>query len=177
MIKVCFTYALIEYLLYACLFAIEYSECTACYFESLGFDVFRIVFFILSDLLSDCLCVVTIACLRQIDRSVTSRSIKSFECESSSSTLQASSHFDHIPFHTQFLCISFTLKHCMSRIDNMWDGKQMRQYLLHVYYQTFGSYFYVCLLCHAMLVDVDWVLRVSMTDVRLLINGLLKVAT
>ena len=45
------------------------------------------------------------------------------------------------------------------------------------YYQTFGSYFYVCLLCHAMLVDVDWVLRVSMTDVRLLINGLLKVAT
>ena len=34
-----------------------------------------------------------------------------------------------------------------------------------------------CLLCHAMLVDVDWVLRVSMTDVRLLINGLLKVAT
>ena len=35
------------------------------------------------------------------------------------------------------------------------------------YYQTFGSYFYVCLLCHAMLVDVDWV-SVSMTDVRLL---------
>ena len=25
------------------------------------------------------------------------------------------------------------------------------------YYQTFGSYFYVCYLCHAMLVDVDWV--------------------
>ena len=44
------------------------------------------------------------------------------------------------------------------------------------YYQTFGSYFYVCLLCHAMLVDVDWV-SVSMTDVRLLINGLFKVAT
>ena len=32
------------------------------------------------------------------------------------------------------------------------------------------------LICHAMLVDVDWV-SVSMTDVRLLINGLLKVAT
>ena len=30
---------------------------------------------------------------------------------------------------------------------------------------------------YVMLVDVDWVLRVSMTDVRLLINGLLKVAT
>ena len=39
-----------------------------------------------------------------------------------------------------------------------------------------GSYFYVCLLCHAMLVDVDWV-SVSMTDVRLMINGLFKVAT
>ena len=45
------------------------------------------------------------------------------------------------------------------------------------YYQTFGSYFYVCLYFHAMLVDVDWV-SVSMTDVRLFkINGLFKVAT
>jgi hypothetical protein len=44
------------------------------------------------------------------------------------------------------------------------------------YYQIFGSYFYVCLLCHAMLVDVDWVSE-SMIDVRLLINGLFKVAT
>ena len=25
------------------------------------------------------------------------------------------------------------------------------------YYQTLGSYFYVCLYCYAMLVDVDWV--------------------
>ncbi len=32
------------------------------------------------------------------------------------------------------------------------------------------------LYCHAMLVDVVWVSE-SMTDVRLLINGLLKVAT
>ena len=31
-------------------------------------------------------------------------------------------------------------------------------------------------LCHAMLVDVDWV-SLSMTDVSLLINGLFKVAT
>ena len=30
--------------------------------------------------------------------------------------------------------------------------------------------------CHAMLVEVDWV-SVSMTDVRLLFNGLFKVAT
>ena len=29
----------------------------------------------------------------------------------------------------------------------------------------------LCLFCHAMLVDVDWV-SVSMTDVRLLVNGL-----
>ena len=28
-----------------------------------------------------------------------------------------------------------------------------------------------CLYCYAMFVDVDWVLRVSMTNVRLLING------
>ena len=34
-----------------------------------------------------------------------------------------------------------------------------------------------CLYCHAMLVDVDWVCVISMTDVRFLINGLLKVAT
>ena len=34
----------------------------------------------------------------------------------------------------------------------------------------------VFLYCYAMLVDVDWV-SVSMTDVRLLINGLHKVAT
>ena len=33
-----------------------------------------------------------------------------------------------------------------------------------------------CLYCYAMLVDVVWV-SVSMTDVRLLINGLFKVAT
>ena len=32
---------------------------------------------------------------------------------------------------------------------------------------TFGGYFYVCLNCYAMLVDVDWV-SVTMTDVRLL---------
>ena len=34
----------------------------------------------------------------------------------------------------------------------------------------------LCLYCYAMLVEVYWV-SVSMTDVRLLINGLLKVAT
>ena len=57
----------------------------------------------------------------------------------------------------------------------MWVlGSSSTYYLF--YYQTFGSYFYVCLYCYAMLVDVDWV-SVSMTDVRLLFNGLLKVAT
>ena len=34
-----------------------------------------------------------------------------------------------------------------------------------------GVTFTLCLYFHAMLVDVDWVLRVSMTDVRLLFNG------
>ena len=34
----------------------------------------------------------------------------------------------------------------------------------------------LCLYCYAMLVDVDWVSE-SLTDVRLLFNGLFKVAT
>ena len=34
----------------------------------------------------------------------------------------------------------------------------------------------LCLYCYAMLVDVDWV-SVFMTGVRLIFNGLLKVAT
>ena len=34
-----------------------------------------------------------------------SRDIKCFECESSPSTLQARSHFDHIPFNTQFYAL------------------------------------------------------------------------
>ena len=38
-------------------------------------------------------------------------------------------------------------------------------------YQTLGVISMLCLYRHAMLVDVDWVLSVSMTDVRLLING------
>src|SRR3954471_11863841 len=45
-------------------------------------------------------------CLLTIDdQSVASRTIKSFECESSSSTLQASSHFDHIPFIPSFYAL------------------------------------------------------------------------
>ena len=57
----------------------------------------------------------------------------------------------------------------------MWDWEVVEVVPITCYYQTFGSYFYVAY-CHAMLVDVDWV-SVSMTDVRLLINGLIKVAT
>ena len=58
----------------------------------------------------------------------------------------------------------------------MWVWEVVEVVPITCYYQTFGSYCYVCLLCHAMLVDVDWV-SVSMTDVGLLINGLFKVAT
>ena len=40
----------------------------------------------------------------------------------------------------------------------MWDWEVVVEVVpITCYYQTFGSYFYVCLLCHAMLVDVDWV--------------------
>ena len=58
----------------------------------------------------------------------------------------------------------------------MWVWEVVEVVPITCYYQTFGSYFYVCLLCQAMVVDVDWV-GVSMIDVRLLINGLFKVAT
>ena len=55
-----------------------------------------------------------------------------------------------------------------------WEVDEVEPIAL-LYYQTLGSYFYVCLYCYAMLVDVNWV-SLSMTDVILLINGLLKVA-
>ena len=55
-----------------------------------------------------------------------------------------------------------------------WEVDEVERNLF--YYQTFGSYFYVCLYCHIVLVDMDW-MSVSVTDVRLLINGLFKVAT
>ena len=45
------------------------------------------------------------------------------------------------------------------------------------YCQTFGSYFYVCLFCHAMLVDVDWVSDIHDRCEIDNFNGLSKVAT
>ena len=33
---------------------------------------------------------------------------------------KASSHFDHIPLLSSFYALVSTLKHCMSRFDNMW---------------------------------------------------------
>ena len=39
----------------------------------------------------------------------------------------------------------------------MWAWEVVEVVPISCYYQTFGSYFYVCLLCHAMLVDEDWV--------------------
>ena len=45
------------------------------------------------------------------------------------------------------------------------------------YYQTFGSYFYVFLLCQAMLVDVDWVSDIHDRCEIDNFNGLSKVAT
>ena len=44
-------------------------------------------------------------------------------------------------------------------------------------YQTLGSYFYVCLLCHAMLVDVDWVSDIHDRCELIIFNGLSKVDT
>ena len=101
------------------------------------------------------------------------------EWESSSSTLQASSHFDHTSLLPSFYCIRSILKQLHGEdLINMWVlGSRWGSTYYLFYYQTLGSYFYVFLLCHAMLVDVDWVSEFSMTDVRLLINGLFKAAT
>ena len=44
-------------------------------------------------------------------------------------------------------------------------------------YETFGSYLCVCLLCHAMLVDVDWVSDIHDRCEIDNFNGLSKVAT
>ena len=41
----------------------------------------------------------------RLKRSVTSRTIKSYECESSSSTVQASSHFDHTSLLPSFIAL------------------------------------------------------------------------
>ena len=81
-------------------------------------------------------------------------------------------------FVPSFYALVTTLKHCMSRINNMWVfGSSWWGRNLLPCIKTLGVTITLCLLRHAMLVDVDWVLRVFMTDVRLLINGLLKVAT
>ena len=67
-----------------------------------------------------------------------------------------SSHFDHIFFNTQFLlCISFTLKDCMSRIGNMWLC-----FVVHVVgtydFDHPGNIRYLIYFL-AMLVDGDWI--------------------
>ena len=107
---------------------------------------------------------------------MTSRTIKIFECESSSSTLQASWHFDHIPFHTQFFCIRSILTHCMIRIwliCGFWEVDEVVPITCFIIKPlgVTSTFAYIAMLCY-----VDWV-SVSMIDVRLLINGLLKVAT
>ena len=111
------------YCMLVCLSAVEYPECAACYFESLGFA----------------------------------------DHQQGKFTLWS------YPFHTQFLCISFTLKHCMIRFDNMWVlGSSWWGRNLLPCIQTLGVTITLCLYCHAMLVDVDWVWEIFMTDVRLL---------
>ena len=104
---------------------------------------------------------------------MTSRTIKSYECESSSLTLLASSHFDHIPFIPSFYALVSTLKHCMSRnclTCGYWEVVDEVEPIV-LYIKPLGVTSMLCLYCHAMLVDVDWVLSVFMTDVRLLIIG------
>ena len=102
---------------------------------------------------------------------MTSRTIKSYECESSSSTLQASLHFDHTPLSPSFYAL-------VSTSNIAWVGlitcgywevvDEVGTYSLH---SNLGSYYYVMLIlpCYSRRRGLG--LSVSMTDVRLLMNG------
>ena len=114
-------------------------------------------------------------CLITIDwRSVTSRTIRSYECESSSSTVQASSDFDHIPFIPSFYALVALSNIAWVGLDNMWvlGSSWWGRTYCPVYYQTLGSCFYVMLIlpCYARRRGLG-LSEFSMTDVRLLING------
>ena len=72
---------------------------------------------------------------------------------------KASSHFDHTFSTTQFYCIRSILTHCMIRINNMWvlgSSWWGSTYYLFII-KPLGVTITLCLYCHAMLVDVDWV--------------------
>ena len=92
-------------------------------------------------------------CLLTIDwRSVTSRYIKSFECESSSSTVQACSHFDHTSLLPSFNALDQSSNNCMVRIwINCGLGSRWGSTYSPVSLSNPGSYFYVMLilLCYA----------------------------
>ena len=53
----------------------------------------------------------------------------------------------------------------------VWDVDVEVEPIAYFHIKPLGVTSTLCLYRHAMLVDVDWVLSVSMTDVRLLING------
>ena len=92
---------------------------------------------------------------------------------------EASSHFDHIPFIPSFYALVSPLKHCMSRIDNMWVlGSSWWGRTYCPILQTLGVTSTLCLYCYAMLVDVVWFERIHDRCERLLCTkGLFKVAT
>ena len=113
--------------------------------------------------LLDCLCMLLFVC----DRTPRVRNVLlrvSRFCRSSARQVTLWSH----PFITQYLCISFTLKYCMSRIDNMWvlGNSWWGRTYCPIIIKPLGVTSTYCLYCHAMLVDVVWVSD-SMTDVRL----------
>ena len=58
-----------------------------------------------------------------------------------------------------FIALDKSSNSCMIRIwliCGFWEVDEVVPITSFIY-QTFGSYFYVCLYCYAMLVDVDWV--------------------
>ena len=111
---------------------------------------------------------------------MTSRTIRSYECESSSSTVQGKFTLWSYPFHTHFYALVSTLKHCMSRFDNMWvlGSRWWGRTYCPLFIKPLGVTTTSCLYCYAMLIDVDWFERIHERCERLLLTKVqLKVAT
>ena len=88
---------------------------------------------------------------------MTSRTIKSFECESSSSTLQASSHFDHIPFIPSFYALVSPSNIASVGLITCGYWEVVEVVPITCLFSNLWELLLRLPLCHAMLVDVDWV--------------------
>ena len=124
--------------------------------------------------LLDCLCMLLFVCDRIPGvRSVLLR-VSRF-CGSSARQVTLWSY----PFIPSFYALVTILKHCMIRMwltCGYWEVVNEVEPIALFIIKPLGVTSTLCLYCYAMLVDVVWVSE-SMTDVRWLFNGLLKLAT